>query len=213
MGFDEWERWVCRKQRKVSDGTSGEFMSKEKHGLVISDADIERRIYFVRGLKVMLSGDLANLYAVPHKVMMQSVKRNIERFPDDFMFQLTRVELANLKSQFVTSSWGGLRKRPFAFTEQGVAMLSGVLRSKRAIQVNVAIMRTFVKLRELLSDHKELAEQFSLLERKVEKHDHEIHAIFEAIRRLMDPPSRPKRTIGFKIREPKAGYHIGRKKS
>ena len=80
-------------------------MSKEKHGLVISDADIERRIYFVRGLKVMLSGDLANLYAVPHKVMMQSVKRNIERFPDDFMFQLTRVELANLKSQFVTSSW------------------------------------------------------------------------------------------------------------
>jgi hypothetical protein len=188
-------------------------MSKEKHGLVISDADIERRIYFVRGLKVMLSGDLANLYAVPHKVMMQSVKRNIERFPDDFMFQLTRVELANLKSQFVTSSWGGLRKRPFAFTEQGVAMLSGVLRSKRAIQVNVAIMRTFVKLRELLSDHKELAEQFSLLERKVEKHDHEIHAIFEAIRRLMDPPSRPKRTIGFKIREPKAGYHIGRKKS
>jgi len=189
-------------------------MSKEKHSLVISDADIERRIYFIRGLKVMLSGDLANLYAVLHKVMMQSVKRNIERFPDDFMFQLTKEEYDTLRSQIVTSNKrGGQRYIPYAFTEQGVAMLSGVLRSKRAIQVNVAIMRTFVKLREILSDHKELAEQFSLLERKVEKHDHEIHAIFEAIRRLMDPPARTKRTIGFKIREPKAGYHIGRKKS
>ena len=180
---------------------------------LVTDERIEGHIFLIRGQKLMLSPHLAELYAVEPRVLVQAVKRNQERFPPDFMFQLTEQEFANLKSQFVTSSWGGLRKRPFAFTEQGVAMLSGVLRSKRAIQVNVAIMRTFVKLRELLSDHKELAEQFSLLERKVEKHDHEIHAIFEAIRRLMDPPSRPKRTIGFKIREPKAGYHIGRKKS
>ena len=187
-------------------------MNKEKHSLIITDADIERRIYLLRGLKVMLSGDLAAMYGVPHRVLMQSVKRNIERFPTDFMFQLSQVELANLKSQFVTSSWGGLRKRPYALTEQGVAMLSGVLRSKRAIQVNVAIMRAFVKLREILSAHKELSEQFALLERKVEKHDHEIHAIFEAIRRLMEPPARAKRTIGFKIGETKAHYRTGKKK-
>jgi len=186
-------------------------MNKVKRSLIITDADIERRIYLLRGLKVMLSGDLAAMYSVPHRVMMQSVKRNIERFPTDFMFQLSQVELANLKSQFVTSSWGGIRKRPYAFTEQGVAMLSGVLRSKRAVQVNVAIMRAFVKLREILSAHKELSEQFALLERKVEKHDHEIHAIFEAIRRLMEPPARSKRTIGFKIGETKSHYRTGNK--
>ena len=188
-------------------------MNKEKHSLIITDADIESRIYLLRGLKVMLSGDLAAMYGVPHKVMMQTVKRNSERFPGDFMFQLTKVEYESLRSQIVTSNKrGGQRYIPYAFTEQGVAMLSGVLRSKRAVQVNVAIMRTFVKLRKILSAHKELSEQFALLERKVEKHDQEIHAIFEAIRRLMEPPARSKRTIGFKVEERKARYCARRKR-
>ncbi len=114
------------------------------------------------------------------------------------MFQLNELEFKNLKSQIVTSSWGGIRRaNPYAFTEQGVAMLSSVLRSKRAIQVNITIMRTFVKLRQFIFAHKELAHRLSQLERKIEKHDTEIHAIFEAIRQLMATPKRPKQKIGF----------------
>ena len=127
-----------------------------------------------------------------------AVKRNIERFPEDFMFQLNTAEFDNLKSQIVISSWGGARRaRPYAFTEQGIAMLSSVLRSKQAIQVNIAIMRSFVKLRRMIAAHKELADQFKALERKVEKHDGEIKAIFEAIRQIICPPEKPKRRIGF----------------
>ena len=177
---------------------------------IVVGEKIESKILLVRGFKVLLSSDLASLYGAPHGVLMQAVKRNIERFPGDFMFQLTEEEYANLKSQIVISSWGGQRRLPHAFTEQGVAMLSGVLRSRRAIQVNVAIMRTFVKLRELLSTQKELAQQLALLEQKVEKHDHEIHAIFEAIRRLMVPPEKPKRPIGFRINEPRSAYRARR---
>ena len=159
---------------------------------------IERKIYLIRGQKVMLSTDLAQLYDVEPRVLVQAVKRNIERFPEDFMFQLSVEEFTNLKSQIVISSWGGARRaKPYAFTEQGVAMLSSVLRSERAIQVNIAIMRTFVKLREMLSTHKELAQKLNELERKVEKHDADIHAVFEAIRQLMTPPAKPKRQIGF----------------
>jgi uncharacterized membrane-anchored protein YjiN (DUF445 family) len=160
---------------------------------------IEQKIYLIRGHKVMLSNHLAGLYQVEAKRLIQAVKRNIGRFPEDFMFQLTNDELQNLKSQIVTSSWGGLRRgTPYAFTEQGVAMLSSVLRSKRAIQVNIAIMRAFVKLREILSSHKELAQKLDELEQKIERHDEAITAIFDAIRQLMAPPApQPRRKIGF----------------
>ncbi|MFA4982278.1 MAG: ORF6N domain-containing protein [Candidatus Omnitrophota bacterium] len=160
---------------------------------------IENKIYLMRGHKVMLSMHLAKLYEVEVKVLMQAVKRNIDRFPDDFMFQLSEEEYDILKSQFVTSSWGGARRaNPYAFTEQGVAMLSSVLNSKRTIQVNIAIMRAFVKLRQILSTHKELAHKLNELEKKIEKHDEDISSIFEAIRQLMAPqPEKPKRRIGF----------------
>ena len=148
----------------------------------------------------MLSSHLAELYRVEARVLIQAVKRNIQRFPKDFMFQLTDNEYKNLKSQIVISSWGGVRRAtPYAFTEQGVAMLSSILRSKRAVHVNIAIMRTFVKLRKIISTHKELAYKLSQLERKIEKHDTEIQAIFEAIRRLMVTPKKPKRRIGFHL--------------
>lgn len=128
---------------------------------------IERKIYWIRGRKVMLSPDLAELYGVEPKVLMQAVKRNIERFPDDFIFQLEYQEVVNLKSQFVTSSWGGARRSlPYAFTEQGIAMLSGILNSDRAIEVNVQIMRTFVKLRAMIVSHKNLAKRLDELEKK-----------------------------------------------
>jgi phage regulator Rha-like protein len=160
---------------------------------------IEQKIYLIRGHKVMLSNHLAELYDVEVRSLIQAVKRNKDRFPDDFMLQLTDAEFQNLKSQIVISSWGGFRRStPYAFTEQGVAMLSSVLRSKRAIQVNIAIMRAFVKLREILSTHKDLAQKLNELEHKIERHDEEITAIFEAIRQLMAPPPRePKRRIGF----------------
>ena len=148
----------------------------------------------------MLSSHLAELYRVEARVLIQAVKRNIQRFPKDFMFQLTDNEYKNLKSQIVISSWGGVRRAtPYAFTEQGVAMLSSILRSKRAVHVNIAIVRTFVKLRKIISTHKELAYKLSQLERKIEKHDTEIQAIFEAIRRLMVTPEKPKRRIGFHL--------------
>jgi hypothetical protein len=148
----------------------------------------------------MLSSDLAEMYGTEPRALVQAVKRNIERFPDDFMFQLNDKEFANLKSQIVISRWGGIRRaNPYAFTEQGVAMLSSVLTSKRAVQVNIAIMRAFVKLREFLSSSKELAAKLSLLERKMEKHDEEISAIFSAIRQLMAPPEAKKKgAIGFR---------------
>lgn len=160
---------------------------------------IENKIYLIRGQKVMLSMDLARLYGVPTMRLNEQVKRNIKRFPNDFMFQLSNAEHKILKSQFAISRWGGARRaNPYAFTEQGVAMLSSVLNSERAIQVNIAIMRAFVKLKTILSTHKELAYKLNELERKIEKHDEDICAIFEAIRQLMAPPhEKPKRRIGF----------------
>jgi hypothetical protein len=155
---------------------------------------IERRILLIRGHKVMLSVDLAELYSVEPRVLIQAVKRNLERFPDDFMFQLTDEEVANLKSQIVISSWGGARTRPYAFTEQGVAMLSSVLRSPRAVQVNIAIMRAFVKLREILATNRDLARRLDDLE---SKYDSQFRTVFDAIRALMRPPEKPRRRIGF----------------
>ena len=166
---------------------------------LIPEEVIERKIFMIRGHKVMLDKDLAGLYGVETKVLIQAVKRNVERFPEDFMFQLSEGEFDNLRSQFVTSSWGGTRYLPYVFTEQGVAMLSSVLNSAVAIQVNIAIMRAFVKLRQILSMNKELACKLAELEGKIEKHDKDIQAIFEAIRRLMAPPLiKPKPQIGFK---------------
>jgi hypothetical protein len=173
---------------------------------------IAQAIRWIRAEKVMLDFDLAGLYGVTTKVLNQAVKRNRERFPYDFMFQLTPDEMANLRSQFVTSSnqavgnqepapHGGRRHRSYAFTEQGIAMLSSVLNSERAVKVNIAIMRAFVKLRQMLDSNRGLAQKFSELEKRVEKHDQEITVILEAIRQLMAPPEKPPREMGFHVRK------------
>jgi len=149
------------------------------------------KILVVRGKRVMMDRDLAQLYGVSVKRLNEQVKRNRSRFPDDFMYQLTREEVANLKSQNATSSWGGVRKRPFVFTEQGVAMLSSVLNSERAIQVNIAIMRAFVRIRQVLLVNKELADKLEELDRKYQLHETDIQVIFEAIKKLIEPPDEP----------------------
>jgi hypothetical protein len=170
-------------------------------------AKIESLIFIMRGQRVMLSTDLAPLYGVEPKALAQAVKRNRSRFPPDFMFHLHRKELAILKSQFVTSSWGGARRAPpLAFTEQGVAMLSSALRSERAIQINVAIMRAFVKLREALSAHRDLAAKLAELERTLAGHDTDIQNLFDAIHQLMTPPAPPTKEIGFHVKEGRVGY-------
>ena len=149
---------------------------------------IERRILQVRRQKVMIDADLAELYDVETKVLNQSVRRNLSRFPADFMFLLTKQEFRNLRFHFGTSSrWGGRRYIPMAFTEQGVAMLSSVLRSERAVQVNIAIMRAFVKLREILSSHRDLASRLNKMEKK---YDARFKVVFDAIRELMKPPEK-----------------------
>jgi len=169
-------------------------------GEMIPEEGIERKIFMIRGHKVMLDRDLAKLYRVTTGNLNKTVKRNLERFPEDFMFQLTKDEENSLRFQSGSLKRGQHTKYlSYAFTEQGVAMLSSVLRSKRAIQVNIAIMRAFVKLKQILSMNKELAYKLSELEHKIEKHDGDIQAIFEAIRRLMAPPPvKPKPQIGFK---------------
>ena len=158
---------------------------------------IERKIYLIRGQKVMFDKDLAILYAVTTANLNKAVTRNPGRFPDDFSFKLTASEFRNLIFHFGTSRWGGTRKMPRVFTEQGVAMLSSVLRSERAIRVNIAIMRVFVRLREILSTHKELAHKLRLLEKRIGRHDHQIQSIFDAINQLISPHEKPKRRIGF----------------
>jgi len=199
-------------------------MNKE----IVPADQIALRIRNFRVEKVLLDFDLAALYGVETRVLNQAVKRNADRFPSDFMFQLS-VEETEMISQRVTSSTGqtvsdssqivmspgkhrGKRYRPYAFSEQGVAMLSSVLNSERAIKVNIAIMRAFVKLRQILETNRELAKKFSELERRVGKHDEEIDAIFEAIRQLMAPPDRPRREIGFHVRE-KAPRYPARKRA
>jgi hypothetical protein len=164
----------------------------------IQPETIQQKIFIIRGQKVMLDEDLAELYQVPTKVLVQAVKRNRKRFPLDFMFQLNKKEYDNLRSQIVTSSYGGRRYLPYAFTEPGVAMLSSVLNSERAIQMNITIIRTFIKLREFAITHKELVVRLNEQERKVGGHDKEIKIIFEVIRKLMEPPEeKPKPKIGF----------------
>ncbi|MGB7622473.1 MAG: ORF6N domain-containing protein [Terriglobia bacterium] len=156
---------------------------------------IERSIYLVRGQKVMLDRDLAELYGVETRVLNQSVRRNIDRFPSDFVFALSRKEILNL-SQFVISSKMKHSPNVFAFTEQGVAMLSSALRSKRAVQVNVEIMRAFVRLRQIMASHADLARKLEGLERK---YDAQFRGVFDAIRQLMAPPRPKRRRIGFHV--------------
>ncbi len=167
---------------------------------------IERKILLIRGQKVMLSVHLAELYGVETRALNQAVKRNKNRFPDDFMFQLTNGDTGSLVSQNVIPHrkyFGGAL--PYAFTEQGVAMLSSVLHSTKAVKVNIEIMRAFVRLREILATHKDLARKLEELE---QKYDKQFRIVFEAIRELMTPSEKPKRQIGFKITEPKMKYHI-----
>lgn len=164
-------------------------------GVLVTGEQIMPHILICRGYKVMLDAELASLYDVEVRSLIQAVKRNIYRFPEDFMFQLTKQEFENLRSQFVISSWGGRRYLPFVFTEQGVAMLSSVLHSRRAVLVNIEIMRAFVLLRQMLSSNTELARKLAALERK---YDSQFKIVFDAIRELMTPPEpRKKRPIGF----------------
>ena len=162
---------------------------------------IASRIVLVRGLRVMLDADLAALYGVQTRRLNEQVRRNRDRFPDDFVFELTSEEAGNLKSQSATSSWGGRRKLPFAFTEHGAIMAATVLNTPGAVEVSVYVVRAFVKLRDLLTGNKELARHLKVLERRLERklaaHDEAIAEILEAIRELMNPPEPPKRPIGF----------------
>jgi hypothetical protein len=167
---------------------------------------IRQAIYLVRGQKVMLDRDLAVMYGVPTKALKQAVRRNISRFPSDFMFQLDIQEFATLRSQIVTSKSdrrGGTQYIPMAFTEQGIAMLSSVVNSERAIHVNIAIMRAFGQLRALLATHADLARKLEELEKK---YDAQFRAVFDAIRQLMAPPDPPRKQIGFQVREKRARY-------
>jgi len=165
---------------------------------------IEKLIFLVRGQKIMLSTHLAGMYEVAPRVLMQAVKRNSERFPEDFMFQLSDEEFENLKSQFVISSWGGMRRaKPYAFTEQGVAMLSSILKSKRAIEVNIAIIRAFVKLREMMATHKELKRKIESMEKK---YDEQFRIVFEAIKQLIETDEKPKKKIGYTVKEKQKTY-------
>jgi len=156
---------------------------------------IQGAILLLRKERVMLDADLAELYGVETKALTRAVKRNLDRFPDDFMFQLSKEEFEHLRRHFGTSSqWGGRRYPPYAFTEQGVAMLSSILKSKQAVQVNIEIMRSFVQLRQMTSDHKALARRLHQME---QKYDKQFAVVFDAIRGLMEPPSPKKRSIGF----------------
>lgn len=179
---------------------------------VIAVGKIAQTILIVRGERVLLDADLAQLYGVTTANLNKAVKRNHDRFPKDFMFRLTAAEAENLIFQFGISSWGGRRALPYAFTEQGVAMLSSVLRSARAVKVNIAIMRAFVQLRTMLETNRELARKFAELEGRVGKHDDEIAAIIDAIRRLMAPPKKSAREIGFHIRETPPSYRARKRR-
>ena len=164
---------------------------------------IERKIFLIRGCKVMLDRDLASLYQVPTKRLNEAVRRNLARFPSDFMFQLSDEEFGNLRSQFATSSLshGGSRYLPYAFTEHGVAMLSSVLSSERAVALNILVVRAFVRLREYLITHKDLARKLEDVERAQKEHNAHIEQIYDYIQRILEPPPDNKRRIGFSMEQ------------
>ena len=176
-------------------------MIKENSG-IIPDEIISSKIYLIREKKVMLDRDLALLYGVSTGNLNKAVKRNLKRFPNDFMFQLTKAEFENLIFQFGTSSWGGTRSLPFAFTEQGVAMLSGVLNSDKAIQVNIQIMRIFTKIREMLVENLSLRIEVENIKKKMSNQDKSIELVFSYLDELIEKQEKPKavRKIGFKIK-------------
>lgn len=185
-----------------------------KHSKPIPFAAVESRIHLIRGNKVMLDSDLAQLYGVATKNLNKAVARNRARFPEDFMFQLAAQELADLRFQIGTSNQrGGQRYLPYAFTQEGIAMLSGVLRSPRAVAVNIEIMRAFVRMRGMLVSVDELARKLEALERKALAHDKDLEEIFEALRGLMTPPEKPRRQIGFHARPEEPGPAAKRGKS
>ena len=173
-------------------------MAKASIKSTLPDNTVISKIYAIRGKKVMLDKDLAEMYGVETKQLKRQVNRNIERFPEDFMFQLTQLEFDNLRSQIGTSSWGGIRYMPYAFTEQGVAMLSGVLKSTVAIQVHIQIIRVFTKMKELLLTHKDILLKLETLENDVTENKKDIAMIFNAVKQLLNPPATPRKRIGFK---------------
>jgi hypothetical protein len=175
-------------------------MAKKELQALVAEQKILNRIYVIRGEKVMLDQDLAAMYAVETKQLKRQVKRNIDRFPKDFMFELTKKEFENLRSQISTSSWGGTRYMPMAFTEQGVAMLSSILNSKTAIEVNIRIIRVFTRLREYALTHKEILLQLAKLEKEVKGNSKDIENIFMVLKELLEKESKPtpRNKIGFK---------------
>jgi hypothetical protein len=173
-------------------------MAKANKSMMVADEMIVTKIYLLRGQKVMLDEDLAELYQVPTGRLNEQVKRNIARFPADFMFQLTKEEFENLKSQNATSSWGGRRKLPSAFTEHGVLMLSSVLNSERAVSVNIQIMRIYTKMREMLMTNQEILLKLEQLERQTFQNSDDIQMIFTALKELLNPPQEPRPRIGFR---------------
>lgn len=180
-------------------------MAKAVRKTEVTDEKIVSKIYFIRDKKIMLDRDLAELYDVTTGNLNKAVKRNLKRFPEDFMFRLTEAEFKNLIFQSGISSWGGTRKMPYGFTEQGVAMLSGVLNSDRAIEVNIRIIRIFTKLREMLLTHKDILVKLEKIENELMKQDSRtaknednIQMIFEALKQLLNPPQEPRKRIGFK---------------
>ncbi|MGH2645229.1 MAG: ORF6N domain-containing protein [Chitinophagaceae bacterium] len=183
-------------------------MAKEKKTVMLADEAVISKIYAIRRQKVMLDRDLAAMYNVTTGNLNKAVKRNLKRFPEDFMFQLTDGEFKDLMFRNGISSqpegkavWGGTRKMPYAFTEQGVSMLSSVLNSDIAIEVNIRIIRIFTKLREMVSTHKDILLKLEQLERKVTTHDEDIKMIFKALKQLLNPPQEPRRKIGFRRKE------------
>ncbi len=185
-------------------------MKTEKNEIVIAEEIIVSKIYNIRGKKVMIDRDLAELYGVDTKVLNQAIKRNLKRFPDDFMFQLTDEEFRNLRSQFVTSSWGGSRYKPMVFTEQGVAMLSSVLNSERAISVNIQIIRIFTRMRTMLESHKEILKKLEMLEKKDLEVDEKVSLIFEYLKELEQTKQeetefKTRKQIGFHPQTPQGG--------
>lgn len=181
-----------------------------KPSIKITDDRIVNKIYLIKGKRVMLDKDLAEMYGVEAKQLKRQVRRNLERFPSDFMFVLSEKEFNNLRSQFGTSSWGGVRYAPMVFTEQGVAMLSSVLNSQQSIAVNIQIMRIFTKMREMLATHKDILLKLEHIEKKMsshdghlKKHEEEIQLIFQALKQLLEPPDSPRKRIGYRQKNDK----------
>ena len=175
-------------------------MDKKQNEVAIPDEVVMNKIYVVRSQKVMLDKDLAELYNVETKQLKRAVRRNADRFPDDFMFELSKEEFDNLRNQIGTSSWGGTRYAPMAFTEQGVAMLSSVLNSDRAIKVNIQIVRIFTRMRQMLLTHKDLLLKMDELERKVAGQDDKIKLVFDYLKQFIKEQEEPRKEIGFKLK-------------